>query len=551
MNETIGAKGGKNDIKRCLVITKKMKERLKKYHEEQKQKQFSELEKKVKHQQILTFLAAVPIAAAGQIYTTLTEDKEKKKELALKEAIDLIQKENLFNEKETNQIIIALKTGTLFTLEEELLAKLGISLEGHKRVSEIDLTDFAIGDKNKAIELSKEQRAISDPTKDAILKAIELTKKTNEDSVNNITPEEQIKAGISEDDKIEEKIDKLKNHKIVDEYIKNLKDVRAEIRELTFEYELISEATDTVYDSDEAEELLEKLNVIIKKIEELKKRIDIPDIDKYDNEYLYNLVSNYIEDFKNKRFVDEIKDSSLYIMISEKLEELDTKKDLLEKRIETKKDTLEINEMHLEQIKEQYFNFEQFNDNMAKIQKEQEKMLEEIRDKMANATTMQERVEVQVVGMQRQGRNLLSVLGASLLRPGARNARGLANMIATYLSFMRNAITPQTITRRYITPVVEDYHTEIENSLSQLDNIETMLQRTSKQIDITIKQFEKEFKEYLDIIPECRDLLKNLEKLKDELQEKEYEINRIKNEQKDNLEKNDAKVKVMTYEETV
>ena len=119
MNETIGVKGGKNDRRRTLLITKKMKERLEAYHQEQKEKEFKELEKKVKLQQKLVAVAAVPIAAFGQVYLTLTHDNLKKKELALKEAIELLEKENLFSEKDTEEIIRALKEGNIFDLDEE------------------------------------------------------------------------------------------------------------------------------------------------------------------------------------------------------------------------------------------------------------------------------------------------------------------------------------------------------------------------------------------------------------------------------------------------
>ena len=53
------------------------------------------------------------------------------------------------------------------------------------------------------------------------------------------------------------------------------------------------------------------------------------------------------------------------------------------------------------------------------------------------------------------------------------------------------------------------------------------------------------------MIPECRKLLADLEKIKDEISEKEYELQKIKDEQEKNLEKNDAKVKVYKAEEVM
>ena len=590
MNETIGVKGGKNDRKRRLIITKNAKEKLKEYQKEQKEKELLELEQKVKQQQRITFFKTLPIVTIGQFYTVLTEDKEKQKELALKEAIERIEKENAFSEKETEEIVEALKQQKIFALEDELLEKLGINRDTYNQISDIDLTEFTgltpneikykaeILTEEKETIISKKQ-VVSEKTKESIIKVIEISEEKQIEKNRTVTSEkeeshyiekqkeieqseeintkeiknqtENRKKPIGYNDLIEEKIKRLKNHKIVDEYEKNLKEIRIDLRKLVFEYNTIVSESNELYESKEAEKLLEKLNEIIKKIEELKNKISLPDIDKYDDNYLYTLVEDYIQEFKNKQFVDEIKDSPLYIMISEKIDELDSKKDGLQTKIEDRKTKLELDEEKLEQMKERYYNYENFNKTLLNFQLQQDSILNDIREKMATATTVQERVETQVVGIQRQARRLLPLLAMQMARPGARSARLLATMTATYLYFMRNAMRPRTVTRRYKTIKVEDYHKEIEKSIDQLEDINTLLQKTSKQIDITIKEFEKEFKEYLDVIPECRSLLSDLEHIKDEIKEKEYELNKIKYEQEYNLEKNAAKVKVLTTEETM
>ena len=578
MNETIGVKGGKNDRRRSLLITKNQKLKLEEYQKQQKEKEIIELEKKVKIQQRITFFKTLPIVTIGQVYNVLTSDKEKEKELALKEAIDRIEKENAFSERETKEIIEALKQRKVFALDDDLLGKLGISREAYNPTSEIDLTIFTELTKEeipyKVEVLDSDKQQISDETKNSIIKLINIEEQqklenipkltgkeeseileqqnlgTNEQQkyYDSLTPQNKKRTGIdiARPDPIEEKLDKLKNHKIVDEYEKKLKEVRSELRSVIFEYNLIVDSSDNLYESKEADILLERLNEIIKKIEELKRMIAIPDVDKYDDNYLYTLVEEYILEFKNKKFVDEIKDSPLYIMIAEKLDELDKRKDNLQTKIEDKKTTLELDEEKLEEIKERYNNYEKFNKNLLDFQLEQDKILDEIREKMAKATSVQERVEVQVVGMRRQSRRLLNLLGMQMMIPGARSARGLATMAATYLYFMRNAMRPQTTTRRYKTIKVEDYHKEIEKNIEKLDDVANLLTKTSRQIDATIKEFETQFKEYMNVLPECRQLLYDLEKVKDEIKEKEFELQKIKVAQERNLEKNDAKVKVLT-----
>ena len=138
-----------------------------------------------------------------------------------------------------------------------------------------------------------------------------------------------------------------------------------------------------------------------------------------------------------------------------------------------------------------------------------------------------------------------------MMLPGARSARGMATLAATYLYFMRQLTRPNTRTRTYRQIDVKDYNKEIESSLSALENVEEMLKKTSKQITTTINEFEHEFKDYIDMFPECRELLDNLEKIKDEIEEKEHELKRIKEQQERQLEINNAKVLTRTRDDLV
>lgn len=550
MNETIGVKGGYQDFRRSLIITKKNKEKLEAYKDEKNKKELLELEKRVKLQQKITLIKVLPMVVIGQIYEKLTENNEEHKKLVLEAAIKQLEQENMFSEKDLEKIISALKSNTVHLLDDGLLGKLGVISEGYKQVSEIDITDFM--DKSiKEKQPSQSENKVSKNTTEAILKVIEISKNKEvaNETIGLAGREEEIQSGIIAMDSIDERLDKLKNHKIVDAYEHKLKEVRKELRELIFEYNLIADASDNIYRSKEATELIDRLNEIIKKLEELKNAIVVPDVDKYDDNYLYTLIQEYLAEFDNKNFVDEIKDSSLYIMISSKLAELDTKKDRLQEKLESKKEKLELNEEHLEELKERYFNFERFNNDLLNFQASQDRILDEIREKMSKATTITERVEAQIVGMTRQNRRLLGMLAASMALPGARSARGIATLIATNLYFMRNIMRPNTVTRRYKVVNTIDYQKDIESSLSQLDDVSELLKKTSKQIDNTIEEVEKNFAQYINIIPECKELLANLERIKDQIKEKEYELQRIKEEQQVNLSKNNAKVKTLNYEE--
>jgi hypothetical protein len=58
MDETIGVKGGHNDQRRTMIITRENKKKLEEYEE---QREIEELEKKVKKQQIYTLVKTLPI----------------------------------------------------------------------------------------------------------------------------------------------------------------------------------------------------------------------------------------------------------------------------------------------------------------------------------------------------------------------------------------------------------------------------------------------------------------------------------------------------------
>jgi hypothetical protein len=55
-------------------------------------------------------------------------------------------------------------------------------------------------------------------------------------------------------------------------------------------------------------------------------------------------------------------------------------------------------------------------------------------------------------------------------------------------------------------------------------------------------KIKEEFSDYIGVIPECDELLSNLNKVKENLKEKEYELEKIKEKQKLELARNNAKV---------
>ena len=511
MNETIGVKGGKQDRRRQM----KLKKRRKKIQQEREMldQETLDLEKQVRKLQILTFLGAVPIAAVGATVQTLTEDKEEKRRLELEEAKKHLLDSDAFSEEDTKQIIKSLEINYLIgRLPEKTRKKLGLE---YKHISD----DF------------------DNPNYDNV--------NVFENFLEGNTKDIEHKLEQQEQPTVDDQLKKIKSHKIISTYEEELKEVRSELRKLSFEMGVLSDYSQDVKDSKEAEQLMDRLNTIISKVEELKKKMTPEQLSLYDDNYLYVLVENYLNDFKSGKPSPDIKDSMLYVLLAQKLEELDQKKDKLSLSLEDKKDKLQMNEHLLESMKEQYYNYDRFNTELLRFQNEQDQLLNDIRQKMANATRIEEKVEIQMKALNHQSGRLLGLMGLQMMLPGARSARGLATTAALYMNFMRNVLNPQTVTHRYKVIRVQDYSREIENSLTDLENISVFINKTSRYLRQTIKNFEETYKDYLDSIPEAKELLSNLYQVQSQIEEKEYELEQLKKEQQKNLEKNNQKVKTL------
>lgn len=341
---------------------------------------------------------------------------------------------------------------------------------------------------------------------------------------------------------MKDELDKIKARKIIDEYEKQLKDIRYELRQLIYEYNVLEAENSNAITSKEVEDILARLSEVIWRVEELKNKIRIENLDKYDDNYIYTLIEDYLLEFKDKQVISEIKDSPLYVLIEEKLDELDQKKDDLDKRVKDKKYELIKKEEDFEVLKEKYYRIDKINKELIDFQKEQDALLKEIRNKIDNAVDVSERVQVEIEAMSRQSRRLLRRLTLAMMFPGTRAARGLSLTTAAYIHFVRQLMNPTTVTRRYRVVSVTDYSRDIENSISSIDDAVNMLDKTDEQVDKLISQIKSEFKDYIGVIKECDELLSNLQKVKNDLSEKEYEMQKLKQAQELELERNNAKV---------
>ncbi|MBQ6323483.1 MAG: hypothetical protein IJI22_01485 [Bacilli bacterium] len=503
MNETIGARGGKNDRRRVLRIKKKQQKKLQEIAHEEEIKQ---LEKEVKKKQVYTLIKTLPIVILGGTIKSFLDAGEQKKEVNHDLEVSEYE-EGVTPKKDTSTRVIT-------------------TPEGNK----------------VRVKISTAKKSIFDVVPDIGRQEESSVREQLEDKQIDMFDTIPIDYTFPVDINTQKKIHNLKSRKLVEEYEKELKNIRYDLRQLVFKYNVIVKQEENVVLSEDVEVLIDKLSDVIKKIESLKDKIKIKDLDKYDASYIYILIEDYLQEFKYGKTVSELKDSPLYILIAEKLNELDKAKEKLNKKLQEDKEKYEEREENFDELKEKYYDVDKINKELIDFQIEQEKLLAEIREKISNSIDIKEKVEVQFKSMNRQSKRLLGIMALQMFIPGARTVKALTTATASYLYFMRNVLKPETTTRKIKVITVKDYSKQIERSIEAIDDATKLLGKTSKQVDKMIDEIKDKFKDYIGVIKECDELLANLYKIKVNLKEKEYEMELIKEEQKKELERNEAKV---------
>ena len=566
MNEAIGVKGGKRDRKRRIIITANQKKKIKENYKRKKQERIKKLEKEVKNLQLASFLVAVPISVAGTTVETLLNLREEQKEerlqakgLQIEERAQAkaLQTEELHqaNKLELGESAIYIED---YQSNDRKFTDYGYpkTIDGKEVVSYPDKKIITI-EKKEYPKVVEAKVSLEENNKNITLKeTLEQPNKQQEErkkvevkeQKQTIIPIPASKIETLEENKI---FQKITDKKIVAEYEEKLKDVKIELKKLIYEYNVLQQASEDLTDSKEAEEILYQLSIIIKKIEELKSKMKIDIKDLETDAYLTDIVDQYMDEFKNKNIVSEIKDSDLYIMIAEKLEEVTEKTGTLTNKVEDTKDKLELDESQFDKLKESYYNFENFNNQLIAFQSEQDFLLKDLEKKVSESTSITEQVQYRVQLMNRQNRRLLQMIALPMLIPGNRSARAIASATAAYLYFMRNLLNPRLREQRYRIISVIDYSSEIERNISKIEDAATSISKTSNKLEEMIRKIEVDFKDYLNDIPECRELLSNLNKLLSDLKEKEEELQKTKQEQEKLLETNNQKVKTLPRTEEV
>lgn len=548
MNDAIGVKGDRRYRKRTILITSKNKKKLKENFQKKKALNLKKLEKEVNNIELASFLVAVPISIAGNtIETILTLRDNNKTEL---EETKTLQTEELHtaNKLELKETSIYIEDFQLndrkfrdFKYPKTIEGKEIVKLPNEKKENIKIKTAPKLVHSKISLEENNKKRKASKKLESNIKVDIKIK---NQQEIPILKESKENIKTIQEFKKITDK-------KLVSQYEEKLTETKLELKRTIYEYNVLEQKQEKIKDKEEANDLLYQLSIIIKKLEELKSKLKVDMTELENDTYLKDIIDNYIAEFKNKNIIPEVKDSELYIMVSDKLDQIIEKVDNLSKKVEDKKELLELDEDALNELKEAYYNYDNFNNQLMNFQYEQDYLLKELEQKIKESATIQEQVRYQVELMNNQSKRLLQILALPMLIPGNRSAKAIATGTAAYLYFMKNLLNPKLRRKRFRIISVTDYSKEIENNISKIEDATNMIRRSSSKLEDMIKKLEIDFKDYIDKIPECKDLLTNLNRLLEDLKEKEKELEKNKKEQEKLLETNNQKVKTLPKTEAM
>lgn len=500
MDNNRGIKSLQRDRKRIIILTKKQKKKLEEINEKNDE-ELKKLEKKVRQLQIITFIKTVPLIIVGAIF------------------------------KSTANTIDNLITPTN--------------------------KDLTATDKNKDIE-----------DKEVIEEKIANNEKNSNITYNNTndfyTIPDPTYYKEKENEKLEDKeLENVKDKKLIKHYEEKLKEKRVEIKLLAASIPL-SVGTDIYYEK--ADEIYKKINIVLSKLNDLEQKIKV-DGNLYDDNYINYLVDSYTKEFDDGRLVAEIKNSELYRDISTKIEQLEEEKAKIKRLVSEKQkdldseeiinDETETNSYNInttsmypeEEIKEDKnveekiieeapeetddFSFDDEKKEYDNFIDQQEHIKIEEEREEAKARSEIENYKLRIAAIKKQCESLKRMITKrSLVKPTVRNAKLITVTVLASIYNMRNILRNKKFRRRRKRLTRIEYTKAIENDPNEISNVSILINKSYQQIDALISEIKTKFSSFNAI--EYQSLISDLEEIKRILEEREYEIERVRKRQVNN-----------------
>lgn len=303
-----------------------------------------------------------------------------------------------------------------------------------------------------------------------------------------------------------------------------------EIKNIKYEIEVLEQEEKDEEELKEIEQLIEQLNYLIKKFEQIKK--DFYNVN-YQEIYLHstndNYISHLIQEYKtaiqentlNNTSILKVKQIEEYIELINDIIEIENTKDTLNDSLEQKKASIITREEEFEELKEQSVDLEKINDYIDNFTKNQEYIIKDIEAKIKNSTTITKNAEYKTelaINYTKMLTSTLLLASTNIIPPTKAGNLLKISLMCFAIAGFAQAITNNTKEKKVTTKISYiDYKDEIKSSINDINDISHNINKAMTDIKDLKKTFEKEFSEYKHVIPEYVDMITKLDTIEKNL----------------------------------
>ena len=432
-------------------------------------------------------------------------------------------------------------------------------------------------DKNKNINVIKANNARRVPKqnnfeteREILIKPKKATSLENTLTIKKekkVVTEEKIEQNEHLINKDEKKESKEKTNDIIiktntlDEIEKMIRKNYYEIQNIKREIEIIENEEKDKSLKEDVEKLIDRLNKLIKQLEEIKKDFYKKNLEKiYQNSTEDTYISHLIEEYKASFIDNNINDNALlqikqieeYIYLINDIIDIEKNKDTLNKTLEDKKENFEIRDKDFEELQTKYDDVEKMNLHIESFSKEQSLLINEITAKVESSVNVTKEVEYKTQLYINYSKLLTSTLlmGMSSAIPFNRGGNLLkAGLMMAAVAGMASSIKTRTYESKTTTKInYTDYEKEILSGINNIDDMDLMIDKTILDIKFIKENFEKEFSQYKNEIPMYYELITKLDSIEKDLLVKQQIAKDYNKKLQDTLDKNNVKVKRLEEE---
>ena len=352
---------------------------------------------------------------------------------------------------------------------------------------------------------------------------------------------EPVKEKTKEEEILDKTLDKIKSKIIIEEYEERLKDLRYKLRNSYYEEEILEEAK--YLEDNPSEKNLKKINKLIDKLDNYKEKINTETKFEIEENFIIALVEEDKEEIKKLEI--DINDSKSEVLrsIDFKVEEIKQIEENVKEKVEQQKILKNIDEEKIIDLKESKEEVNKFSNELIKFQDEQDKIVKEVQKEIKKEENKSSKERIQLNGIGLSTALTMRNVRRQMRVPGIRSSKKIFTIVGSYLYYfsMLNAIRP--IKRKYKKVSREDFSKDIETNLIEIDKVLENIKKTNNKIEKIIKEFTIKYGKY-ENTEEYKKIMNNFKEIQKALLEKEYEIQRIKEEEQKRYQKEQEQSKV-------